>query len=77
VQRAEDDSGVSEYHSFYRCRATLSDQYIPQHEIAKRKLVETPDSLDTLCWGRKDPKAALLLARSLEVVRTYPKSQDA
>jgi len=76
VQRAEDDCGLSEHHSFYWCRVTLSDQYTPRHEVAERKLVEVSDFLDTLFWGRDDPKAAMLLARSLEVERAHRQSQD-
>ena len=66
-QRAEHDSGACEYSSFYWCRITVLEDYHPQHEVTKRKLVECSDFLNLLCWGRTDPKGALLLAKSLEI----------
>jgi ADP-ribose pyrophosphatase YjhB (NUDIX family) len=71
VQRVEDDAGACEHHSFYWCRITLSEDFRPRHEVTKRKLVDPSDFLDGLFWGRTDPKAALLLAKSLEIDRRY------
>jgi ADP-ribose pyrophosphatase YjhB (NUDIX family) len=71
VQHAEDDGWLSGYHRFYWCRIALSDHYAPEHEIGRRKLVAESDFLDELFWGRTDPKAEMLLARSLEAERRY------
>ena len=76
VQHVEDDGWLSGYHYFYWCRVALSDNYTPLHEIGRRKLVDPSDFLDELFWGRTDPKAAMLLARSLEMERSYRKSKD-
>jgi len=57
----DDPTGRCEYHAFYWRRVMLADKFIPKHEVAERKLVAPKDFLDTLFWGREDPKAAMLL----------------
>lgn len=66
VQHVTDTAGADEYHSFYWCRITLDDTFAPQHEIGVRKLVAPAEFLDTLFWGRTDPKAEILLALALQ-----------
>ena len=67
VQRAADSAGTSEYQAFYWCRVTLADDFLPQSEVSERKVVAPKDFLDTLFWGREDPKAAMLLERALRL----------
>lgn len=75
VQRVEDDRGKDEYHTFYWCRITLDDEFRPQHEIAERRLVAPDNFLDTLFWGRTDPKAGILLENALQLDRLHQKSE--
>ena len=65
-QRLEDAQGWQEYQNFYWCRVTLAPQGQIRPESTLRHLVSTSDFLDTLQWGRMDPKAAMLLERALE-----------
>jgi 8-oxo-dGTP pyrophosphatase MutT (NUDIX family) len=67
TQRVDDPATGSEYHAFYWCRVTLADAFVPEHEVMQRHLVSSDDFLDTLFWGRTDPKAAMLLGRALEI----------
>lgn len=67
VQHVTDTVGADEYHTFYWCRITLDDNFTPQHEIGVRKLVAPEAFLDTLFWGRTDPKAGILLALALQL----------
>jgi hypothetical protein len=77
IERMEDDSGVPQYRSYYWCRVTpLSGQYTPEHEIAVLKLLDPSHFLDAISRGRNNRIAQLLLARSLEIERTYQQSQD-
>lgn len=69
VQRVDDPAAGSEYQAFYWCRVTLAETFVPEHEVEHRHLVAPEAFLDTLFWGRDDPKAALLLARALEMER--------
>ena len=71
AQRVDDPTGRSEYHAFYWCRVMLADEFIPKHEVAERKMVAPKDFLDTLFWGREDPKAAMLLERALQLERLH------
>lgn len=66
-QRVETADGRREYQRFYWCRVTLATQVLPRAENTLRHLVAPDRFLDTLQWGRSDPKAAMLLARALEV----------
>lgn len=70
-QRLEDAGGGQEYQHFYWCRVTLGPQGPVRAETTLRHLVSPPDLLDTLQWGRIDPKAAMLLERALELERKY------
>jgi ADP-ribose pyrophosphatase YjhB (NUDIX family) len=69
VQHVTDTAGANEYHSFYWCRITLDDTFTPQHEIVVRKLVALAEFLDTLFWGRTDPKGRILLDLALQLER--------
>jgi len=71
VQHVADTAGANEYHTFYWCRITLDDTFMPQHEIGERKLVAPSEFLDTLFWGRTDPKAGILLALALQYERLH------
>lgn len=67
TQRAQDSAGLVSIQSFYLCRVTVRDEFIPKHEVTERVLVEPDRFLDTLFWGRSDPKAALLLDNALQI----------
>ncbi len=69
VQHVTDTTGADEYHTFYWCRITLDETFTPQHEIGVRKLVAPEAFLDTLFWGRTDPKAEILLNLALQLER--------
>lgn len=64
-QRLEDATGWREYQHFYWCRIALAPQGPDRPESTLRHLVSPLDFLDTLEWGRNDPKAAMLLERAL------------
>jgi ADP-ribose pyrophosphatase YjhB (NUDIX family) len=70
-QRLDDAEGWQEYQHFYWCRVTLALQAAVRAETTLRHLVTPADFLDTLEWGRSDPKAAMLLERALEFERKY------
>ncbi len=65
-QRVDDPAMGSEWQTFYWCRITLADHYIPLHEVAERRVVRPDGFLGTLFWGRDDPKGRLLLELALE-----------
>jgi hypothetical protein len=50
---------------------TLGSDFSPKHEISDRHLVTPDEFLDRLFWGRKDPKAPMLLERALEMERSH------
>jgi 8-oxo-dGTP pyrophosphatase MutT (NUDIX family) len=54
-------------HCFYACRVSLAAPWEPTHDISQRVIVGTHEFLDTLPWGRRDPRATFLLDRALEV----------
>ena len=58
---------LEEIHDFYTCRVSLADGWAPTHDISERVVVSVSEFLDTLPWGRSDPRAAFLLGRALEV----------
>jgi len=64
VQRAEAEGRPPEHHGFHAARIELADEFRPEHEITRRILVEPEEFLDTLFWGRTDPKAPILLERA-------------
>jgi len=68
-QRVDDPWTGSQYHAFYWCRVTLAEEFVPRHEVTQRRLVSPEEFLDTLFWGRNDPKAAMLLGRAVEIER--------
>jgi 8-oxo-dGTP pyrophosphatase MutT (NUDIX family) len=72
AQRVDDSQNGTEYHDFYWCRVTLSEEFVPRHEVKLRRLVTHDDFLDTLFWGRNDPKAAMLLELALRIDKLYP-----
>jgi ADP-ribose pyrophosphatase YjhB (NUDIX family) len=69
AQQMDDPHTGREYHAFYWCRVTLADHVGPRPESTLRHIVSPADFLDTLFWGRYDPKAAILLERALELER--------
>lgn len=76
VQHVADTAGANEYHTFYWCRITLDDTFMPQHEIGERKLVAPSEFLDTLFWGRTDPKAGILLALALQCEHLHQTTEE-
>lgn len=62
------DDGRREFHDFYCCRISLEDGWVPTWDIASRITVPPDHFLDTLNWGRSDPKAAFLLERALRTI---------
>lgn len=68
LQSVEDDEGNLEYHAFYWARIELTDDFVPQHEVNVTRHVHPDDFLDTLFWGRSDPKGVMLweMAREIE-----------
>jgi 8-oxo-dGTP pyrophosphatase MutT (NUDIX family) len=56
-----------EVHDFYWCRVTLEDSWVPTHDISERLLVDVDRFLETLPWGRTDPKANFLLEHALAI----------
>lgn len=65
AQRIDDPQAEPEYQGFFWCRALLAETFTPELEIKERLLVPPERFLDTLFWGRDDPKAALLLEKAL------------
>lgn len=65
VQKTLDPLVGECFQSFYWCRVQLAESFEPEHEVTERLLVAPDNFLDTLFWGRRDPKAALLLKRAL------------
>jgi 8-oxo-dGTP pyrophosphatase MutT (NUDIX family) len=57
--------GLQEVHDYYLCRVSQEDDWEPTHDISERIVVGAHEFLDTLPWGRSDPKAAFLLDRAL------------
>lgn len=58
---------LEEIHNFYTCRVSLAEGWMPTHDISERVVVGESEFLDTLPWGRSDPRAAFLLGRAQEV----------
>ena len=70
-QRLDDPEGRQKVHRFYWCRVTLAPQGSDKPESTLRHVIPAADLLDTLQWGRTDPKAPMLLERALEAERRY------
>ena len=66
-----DPRAGEEFHRYYWCRVTLADQVFPRTESTLRHIVSPADFLDTLEWGRKDPKAPRLRELALDAERRY------
>ena len=71
IQQTDSSEGVRSFQAVYWCRVRLETDFHPEHEITERHLVAPDDFLDTLFWGRSDPKAELLLNLALEIERNY------
>ncbi len=62
AQRVDDPAeSEPEFHDLYWCRVELGESFVPQHEVSEHIVVAPDAFLDTLFWGRSDPKAAMLL----------------
>lgn len=70
-QRVDDNTGWQEYQHFYWCHVTLGPQAPVRMESTLRHLVAPAGFLDTLEWGRSDPKAAMLLEHALALELKY------
>lgn len=73
-QRLDDPQAGQEYHRFYWCRVTLAQQDFSRAESTLRHIISPTHFLDTLEWGRSDPKASLLLESALEAEGRYKAS---
>jgi 8-oxo-dGTP pyrophosphatase MutT (NUDIX family) len=71
AQQVDDPLHGTEYHDFYWCRVSLAEEFFPRHEVILRRLVTPDEFLDTLFWGRADPKGAILLDLALRIDRLY------
>lgn len=69
MQRIDDPQKSPTYQAFYWCRVTLAAEFVPKTEVTERCLVAPEDFLDTLFWGRTDPKGAMLLEQALALNR--------
>jgi len=69
VQQADDPLVGRSLQAFYACHVSLAETFEPEHEISVRRLVTPEDFLDTLFWGRDDPKAEMLLNRALDFMQ--------
>lgn len=71
AQRIDDPQGATEYQGFYWCRTELDEMFVPELEVGERLLIPPERFLETLFWVHDDAKAALLLAKALEIDRHY------
>lgn len=60
----------TDLHDFFWCHIELASDWVPPHDISARVVVSADDFLDTLPWGRSDPRAEFLLTMALEVDAT-------
>lgn len=58
---------LEEIHAFCVCRVSLADDWGPNDDISERVVVDVGQFLDALPWGRRDPRAAFLLDRALDL----------
>ena len=72
AQQIDDPLHGTGYKDFYWCRVSLAEEFVPMHEVKIRRLVAPDDFLDTLFWGRVDPKATILLELALRFDKLYP-----
>jgi len=57
----------TDLHAFYWCHVTLDSDWVQPHDIFERVIVGAEAFLDTLPWGRSDPRAAFLLEEALAI----------
>ena len=72
MQRVERDGVPTEYHAFFWAQIEIDEEFVPAHEIVQQRIVEPEQFLDTLFWGRSDPKAEMLLEMALEMQNRKP-----
>ena len=72
TQRADDSRLGTSYQAFYACRVHVRDPFVPDCEVTERHLVTPEEFLDRLFWGRRDPKAEMLLTRALAAAPRPP-----
>lgn len=70
IQHAKDSLGRVSHQAFYWCRVTADSEFAPEQDGLECLLVDPEDFLDTLFWGRSDPKGAMLLERAREIERS-------
>lgn len=73
LEAAGPDSNGNEYQGFYWCRISMAEKFIPETEVTERRLVSTDSFLEQLSWGRRDPKAALLLELAKQFEQQFGK----
>ncbi|MEM7130559.1 MAG: NUDIX hydrolase [Chloroflexota bacterium] len=73
IQRGHDPLMGTEHQVFYWCRISLASEFVPETEVTERRLVSPSEFLDRLFWGRKDPKAKMLLQQAIELDQQYEK----
>lgn len=57
----------TDLHDFYWCQITLASDWVQPPDIFERVIVDAEAFLDTLPWGRSDPRAAFLLKEALAI----------
>ncbi|MEZ4594427.1 MAG: NUDIX hydrolase [Chloroflexota bacterium] len=67
IQQTDSSEGYRSFQAFYWCRVEVEEQFAPTHEVTERHLIAPNSFLDTLFWGRSDPKAEMLLDLALEI----------
>jgi ADP-ribose pyrophosphatase YjhB (NUDIX family) len=70
-QRLDDSEGFMEFQHYYWCHITLCPPATARVETTLRHLVPPDNFLDTLEWGRTDPKAAMLLEKVIALEQDY------
>lgn len=71
VQQSTDSSGLVEHQVFFWCRVSINSNFVPRKPGLECHLVEPDRFLDTLYWGRADPKAPMLLEEALRLQEGY------
>ena len=71
IQHAKDSLGRVAHQAFYWCRITGNPQFGRNEQEVEPILVNVADFLDTLFWGRADPKGAMLLERASQLQQEY------
>jgi len=76
-QRVDDHDDKQEFQQFYWCRVALEPQATCRVEPTVRHRVALANFLDTLQWGRSDPKAAMLLEQAHQRELAYQRTLGA